>query len=80
MWFEMRDGKIVDETFVARNNLNGHHDNHGHSWKGTSAAGQYFAQVMYPRVSDYDKSFYMFEWIDSNNDMLPDVGEVLEPA
>ena len=97
IWFETRDGKIANETFIARSELHEHHDMfiieffkdndgrnvliyYGHNWQGTLAAGRYFSQVMYPRISDYNKSYYIFDWVDSNNDTLPDVGEVVERA
>lgn len=95
IWFETREGEMVNETFVARSDLNEYHDMfvieffrdnddrnvliyYGNNWQGTLAAGQYFSQVMYPRISDYNRSYYIFEWVDSNNDTLPDVDEVIE--
>lgn len=97
IWFETRKGKIADETFVARSDLNEHHDMfvieffrdnddrnvlilYGHNWRGTLVAGQYFSQVMYPRISDYSRSYYIFEWNDSDNDMIPEIDEVIERA
>jgi len=97
IWFETREGKIADETFMARSDLDEHHDMfiieffrdndgrnvliyYGHSWQGTLAAGRYFSQVMYPGISDYNRSYYIFDWVDSNDDTLPDVGEVIGKA
>jgi hypothetical protein len=97
IWFETRDGKIANETFVARSDLNEHYDMfvieffrdndgrnvliyYGNNWQGTLAAGRYFSQMIYPRISDYNRAYYIFDWVDSNNDTLPDVGEVIERA
>lgn len=95
IWFETRDKKIADETFMARSDLDEHHDifiieffrdnndrnvliYYGHNWRGTLVAGQYFSQVMYPRISDYSGSYYIFEWNDSDDDSIPEVDEVIE--
>lgn len=51
---------------------------YGHNWQGTLAAGRYFSQVIYPKILDYDRSYYIFDWFDSNNDALPSVDEVIE--
>ncbi len=42
---------------------------------GTQAAGWYYANVMLPNKSAYPDSWYLFEWTDTNNDSLPNVGD-----
>jgi len=94
IWWETRDGKIADETFTPRVDLDEHHDMfiieffkddygrsiliyYGHNWQGTLVAGLYFSKVLYPKISSCDRSYYIFRWVDSNNDAFPDVSEVI---
>ncbi len=39
---------------------------------GTAAAGYYGANVIVPGRSAYSSSFYVYEWTDTNNNMVPD--------
>jgi len=51
---------------------------YGHNWRGTWAAGLYFREVVYPKISEYKKTYYIFRWIDTNNDGFPQVNEIVE--
>ena len=59
-----------------------HHRNilicYGLNWQGTLLAGQYFSQVVYPKISDYEEPYYILKWVDSNNDASPTIDEVVE--
>lgn len=49
---------------------------YGFDWKGTWAGGMYFKNHIYPSISDYTSSYYIFHWIDVNNDGIPQTGEI----
>ncbi len=51
---------------------------YGYGWRGTWIAVEYFCKVIYPNIEKYTDSFYIFEWIDLNDDKFPDVNEVFE--
>jgi hypothetical protein len=42
---------------------------------GTTAAGWYWANTIAPNISDYDKSWYVIEWRDTDNDSAPSQGD-----
>lgn len=42
---------------------------------GTQAAGWFYANVMLPNRMAYPDSWYLFEWTDTNNDSLPNLGD-----
>jgi hypothetical protein len=44
---------------------------------GTTAAAFYFANVIAPAFSSYDKAWYAYEWTDADGDMAPDVNEIV---
>ena len=41
---------------------------YGFGWQGTYAAGKYFDQVIYPSIGDYDYSWIIVKWEDTNSD------------
>jgi hypothetical protein len=49
---------------------------YGYGWKGTFAGGKFFKFVMYPNISSYTASYYVFEWTDSNGDGFVDLNEI----
>jgi hypothetical protein len=42
---------------------------------GTAAAGYYGASVTVPGHAQYTASYYVYEWTDTNGDMVPDQGD-----
>ena len=49
---------------------------YGYGWRGTWIAIEYFSKVIYPNIEDYTNSFYIFKWIDLNEDSFPAINEV----
>jgi len=50
---------------------------YGYGWKGTFAAGLFFKSVIYPDISSYSNSWYVYRWNDSNKDGFVDLGEIV---
>ena len=48
---------------------------YGSSVEGTAAAAFYFEKVLVPDLAHADKSWYVVEWTDENDDRLPAVSE-----
>jgi hypothetical protein len=42
---------------------------------GTVAAGYYIGAQIIPNRASYTKAWYLFEWTDTTNDMIPDLGD-----
>jgi hypothetical protein len=42
---------------------------------GTLAAGYYISQVMMPHIQDYTKQWYLYEWLDTNKDQIPNAAD-----
>jgi hypothetical protein len=53
---------------------------YGYGWRGTWIAAEYLSKVILPNISRYTKTFYVFKWVDKNNDTFPDVSEVSEDS
>ncbi|OGD54034.1 hypothetical protein A3K80_00260 [Candidatus Bathyarchaeota archaeon RBG_13_38_9] len=49
---------------------------YGYEWKGTFAGGKFFKFVIYPDISSYTDSFYVFRWTDSNGNDFADLNEI----
>lgn len=43
---------------------------------GTNAAAYYFVNSMLPSLSTQTKSWYVYQWTDANNDLLPELNEI----
>jgi hypothetical protein len=50
---------------------------YGWQWQGTLAAATYIVKKIIPHIDQYHCPFYIFRWIDTNNDYLPETDEVL---
>ena len=53
---------------------------YGYGWRGTWIAVEYLSKVVLSNISRYTKGFYIFKWVDKNNDKFPDVSEVSEDS
>lgn len=51
---------------------------YGYGSQGTFAAAVYMVETMLPKIEAYVESFYVFRWVDTNNDCVPDADEVSE--
>jgi len=49
---------------------------YGYGWKGTFAGGKFFKFIIYPNISNYTDSYYVYKWIDSNGNGFVDLDEV----
>jgi hypothetical protein len=49
---------------------------YGYGWKGTFAGGKFFKFIIYPNISNYNDSYYVFKWTDSNGDSFVDLDEI----
>lgn len=49
---------------------------YGYGWKGTFAGGKFFKFSIYPNISSYTESYYIFKWIDNNNNGFVDLDEI----
>lgn len=49
---------------------------YGYGWKGTFAGGKFFKFIMYPNISSYTNSYYVFRWADTNGDGFVDLNEI----
>lgn len=92
IWWETRKKEILGKTSWFE--LDEHHDvfvmkffvdhhgrrvfiSYGYDWKGTVAASLYCRRI-YEKNSQYDKAYYIFQWTDWNDNLLPDIDEVIE--
>jgi hypothetical protein len=51
---------------------------YGWSWQGTSAGAKYLVEIMLPIIDQYTSQFYIFRWVDTNNDYVTEANEVFE--
>jgi hypothetical protein len=49
---------------------------YGYTGKGTFAGARFFKTVIYGNIRDYSHSYYVFHWVDANNDSFPDMNEI----
>jgi hypothetical protein len=49
---------------------------YGYGWKGSFAGGEYFKSVIYPNIGTYTHAYYIYQWVDANNDGFPDLNEI----
>ncbi|MCW4016702.1 MAG: hypothetical protein NWF06_10065 [Candidatus Bathyarchaeota archaeon] len=49
---------------------------YGVGWKGTWASGIYFKEVMSQNLDAYTDCYYMFHWVDTNEDGIPQSSEI----
>jgi len=50
---------------------------YGVDWRGTWAGGIYFKEVMVENLSDYEKQYYIYHWVDdSDQDSIPQSPEI----
>ena len=49
---------------------------YGYGWKGTFAGGKFFKFIMYPNIDIYNDSYYVFRWIDENNNGFVELEEI----
>jgi len=52
----------------------------GFGAQGTYAGGQCFIDYIYPSLQYYINQYYIFAWTDSNNDGMPQQGEITTEA
>jgi hypothetical protein len=88
-WFR-RNGTRITETglipspnndmFVVEHfiDLNGNNvlAIYGYTGQGTFAGARFFKTVIYPNIENYTHSYYIFHWIDADNDSFPDLNEI----
>ena len=92
-WFENQTYAVVGMLSISAV-VNGHEDIfmievfldgdntvlmiYGFDWKGTWAGGIYFKEVMLENLSDYEKPYYIFHWVDdSGQDGIPQGSEIV---
>lgn len=49
---------------------------YGVGWKGTWASGIYFTEVISSNLNAYSSGYYVFHWVDTNQDTLPQNHEI----
>lgn len=49
---------------------------YGYSGLGTFAGARFFEDVIYPNIRNYTHSYYIYHWIDSNNNYFPELNEI----
>ena len=88
-WFR-RDGSRIDETgllpsshedmFVLEHFLDSNGNTalilYGYTGQGTFAGARFFKTVIDSNIRNYIHSYYIFHWIDSDNDSFPDMNEI----
>jgi hypothetical protein len=75
--FEHEDYFVV-MSLVDQNN-NRVFVSYGFDWKGTWSAGIYL-KVIYSNIQAYTNSYYVFHWVDSNADGIPQPNEMAQIA
>ncbi|PVX26592.1 MAG: hypothetical protein CW691_00895, partial [Candidatus Bathyarchaeum sp.] len=50
---------------------------YGFDWKGTWSAGIYL-KAIYSNIDSYTNSYYIFQWVDLNNDTIPQPNEITQ--
>jgi len=93
VWWETKEGDVVKEAFARLEFDEHHDifvvefffDRfgrgvfiaYGYGQWGTLLAGLYFRDVIYPRISEYTKAYYIFKWFDADNNGFPEVNEIV---
>jgi hypothetical protein len=72
--FEHEDFVLIEALFDA--NGNQAFICYGFDWKGTWAAG-FLIQVISPNIQAYTNIYYIFHWIDTNGDGIPQASEMI---
>jgi len=49
---------------------------YGYTGLGSFAGARFFKTVMYTSIRSYTHSYYIFHWVDANNDSFPDMNEI----
>jgi len=49
---------------------------YGYGGQGTFAGAKYFKTVIHPNIRSYTHSYYIYQWLDTNNDYFPDLDEI----
>jgi hypothetical protein len=49
---------------------------YGYGGRGTFAGAKYFKTAIYPNIRTYTHSYYIYQWLDTNNDYFPDLNEI----
>ncbi len=49
---------------------------YGYGGIGTFAGAKFYKTVIHPNIRDYTHSFYIYQWLDMNNDYFPDLNEI----
>jgi hypothetical protein len=49
---------------------------YGFEGRGTFAGARFFKTVIHPNIRDYTHSYYIYHWLDLNNDYFPDLNEI----
>jgi len=49
---------------------------YGYGGVGTFAGAKFFKTVIHPNIRDYTNSYYIYQWLDMNNDYFPDLNEI----
>jgi hypothetical protein len=88
-WYR-KDGTRIDETGMVPNSQNDmfvveHFLDpsgnavlivYGYTGSGTFAGAKFFKTIIHPNIRDYTHSYYIYQWIDMNNDNFPDLNEI----
>ncbi len=88
-WYR-KDGTRIDETGITPNSQNDmflveHFLDpsgnavliiYGYTGSGTFAGAKFFKTTIHPNIRDYTHSYYIYQWIDLNNDYFPDLSEI----
>ncbi|MFC1506920.1 hypothetical protein ACFLQ6_07600 [Thermoproteota archaeon] len=49
---------------------------YGYGGSGTFAGAKFYKTVIHPNIRDYTHSYYIYQWLDMNNDYFPDLNEI----
>jgi hypothetical protein len=88
-WYR-KEGIRIEETGITPNSQNDmfvvehfldHSGNavliiYGYTGSGTFAGAKFFKTIIHPNIRDYTHSYYIYQWIDMNNDYFPDLNEI----
>jgi hypothetical protein len=88
-WYR-KDGTRIEETGINPNNQNDMfvvehfldpNGNavfiiYGYGGLGTFAGAKFFKTIIHPNIQSYTHSYYIYQWLDLNNDYFPDLNEI----
>jgi hypothetical protein len=88
-WYS-RDGSRIDATGMTPNSQNDmfvieHFLDpagnavliiYGYTGSGTFAGAKFYKTMIHPNIRDYTHSYYIYQWLDMNNDYFPDLNEI----